>query len=225
MSEEMCMVPSVPLAMEETFTHWSRLVEITFGDERVVAVEQDPDSFVLGTTVWDSSKTLLKYVEQHASVFQRYTSICELGAGAGGLAGIAVAINNNGLSDVVMTDIGPVLPWLRKNVRANLTDKEAERVRIEQHAWYVLPLCSSARSVHWFTRAWVSVRLQGHASDEPERTIRYVSHYTMSRSSNHRYLRLRMWLQTASCVQTCCTRRTVCGRSCSRSSRFRTARR
>jgi predicted RNA methylase len=136
MAEEEALTPSEPLAMEETFTHWSRYVEVSFGAARVVAVEQDPDSFVLGTTVWDSSKTLLKFIEQHEETFRRFTSVCELGAGCGGLAGIACAINNRGLSDVVLTDIGPVLPWLRRNVRANLSDKEAERVRIEQHAWY-----------------------------------------------------------------------------------------
>lgn len=136
MAEEEALTPSEPLAMEETFTHWSRLVEVPFGDERVVSVEQDPDSFVLGTTVWDSSKTLLKFIEQRPEQFQRFSSVCELGAGCGGLAGIAFAINSRGLSDVVMTDVGPVLPWLRRNVRANLTAKESERVRIEQHAWY-----------------------------------------------------------------------------------------
>lgn len=140
MAEEESLTASEPLAMEETFTHWSRYVEITFGassSPRVIAVVQDPDSFVLGTTVWDSSKTLLKFIEQHSDTFRKFTSICELGAGCGGLAGIACAINNNGLSDVVMTDIGPVLPWLRRNVRSNLSVKESERVRIEQHAWCV----------------------------------------------------------------------------------------
>lgn len=135
MSEEESMTASEPLVMEETFTHWSRYVEIPYGADRVVAVVQDPDSFVLGTTVWDSSKTLLKFVEQHEELFRRFSSVCELGAGAGGLAGIACAIATGGLADVVMTDIGPVLPWLRRNVRANLSAKETERVRIEQHAW------------------------------------------------------------------------------------------
>lgn len=135
MAEEEALTPSEPLAMEEAFTHWARLVEVPFGQDRVVAVEQDPDSFVLGTTVWDSSKTLLKFIERRADSFRGFSRVCELGAGCGGLAGIACAINSRGLSDVVMTDIGPVLPWLRKNVRANLTAKEAERVRIEQHAW------------------------------------------------------------------------------------------
>ncbi|KAF1318163.1 Dimethyltransferase, partial [Globisporangium splendens] len=128
--------------MEDSFTHWSRYVEILLGESRVISVVQDPDSFVLGTTVWDSSKTLLKFIEQHAALFQAFSSICELGAGCGGLAGIACAINNNGLSDVVLTDIGPVLPWLRRNVRNNLTAKESERVRIEQHA------CCSQHPLH-----------------------------------------------------------------------------
>lgn len=151
MAEEESFTESEPLAMEDTFTHWSRYVEISYvpqskeqeqeeelgqePKERVLAVVQDPDSFVLGTTVWDSSKTMLKFIEQHAELFRKFTSICELGAGCGGLPGMACAINSEGLCDVVMTDIGPVLPWLRRNVRANLTAKESERVRIEQHAW------------------------------------------------------------------------------------------
>ncbi|RLN54414.1 hypothetical protein BBJ28_00007793 [Nothophytophthora sp. Chile5] len=134
MAEE-ALTPSETLAMEDAFTHWARYVEVPFGASRVVSVVQDPDSFVLGTTVWDSSKTLLKFVEQRAARFQRFSSICELGAGCGGLAGIASAIATGGLADVVLTDIGPVLPWLRRNVRENLTAKEVQRVRVEQHAW------------------------------------------------------------------------------------------
>ena len=136
MAEEEALVASEPLALEASFTHWARYLEITIGEARVIAVEQDPDSFVLGTTVWDSSKTLLKFIEQRAVTFQCFTSICELGAGCGGLAGIASAIVTGGMADVVLTDIGPVLPWLRRNVRANLTDKELQRVRVEQYAWY-----------------------------------------------------------------------------------------
>ncbi|KAF4043617.1 Lysine methyltransferase [Phytophthora infestans] len=134
MAEE-ALTTSEPLALESSFTHWARLVEVPIGEDRVVSVEQDPDSFVLGTTVWDSSKTLLKFIEQRPERFQRFSSICELGAGCGGLAGIASAIVTGGLADVVLTDIGPVLPWLRRNVRENLTDKELQRVRVEQHAW------------------------------------------------------------------------------------------
>jgi predicted RNA methylase len=135
MAEEESFTPSEPLAMEENFTHWSRFVEVPFGETRTIAVEQDPDSFILGTTVWDSSKTLLKFIEQHANIFQQFTSICELGAGCGGLAGISCAINNKGLSDVVMTDIAPVLPWLKQNVSANLSEKELERVQIKKYIW------------------------------------------------------------------------------------------
>lgn len=125
-----------PLALKASFTHWAQCVELTIGESRVISVEQDPDSFVLGTTVWDSSKTLLKFIEQRPEKFQRFTSICELGAGCGGLAGITCAIVTGSLADVVLTDIGPVVPWLRRNVRANLTDKELQRVRVEQYAWY-----------------------------------------------------------------------------------------
>ncbi|KAG7378988.1 hypothetical protein PHYBOEH_012076 [Phytophthora boehmeriae] len=135
MAEEEALTASETLALEDSFTHWARCVEVPLGEQRVVSVAQDPDSFVLGTTVWDSSKTLLKFIEQHADVFQRFSSICELGAGCGGLAGIASAIVTGGATDVVLTDIGPVLPWLRRNVRENLTDRELQRVRVEQHAW------------------------------------------------------------------------------------------
>ncbi|TMW62182.1 hypothetical protein Poli38472_009675 [Pythium oligandrum] len=140
MAEEEAMTESVPLAMEDNFTHWSRYVEVSYGDDgRVIAARQDPDSFVLGTTVWDSSKTMLKFIEQHEELFRKYTSICELGSGCGALAGIAAAINNRGLSDVVLTDIAPVLPWLKENVRTNLTASELERVRVEVHNWGTPP--------------------------------------------------------------------------------------
>ena len=125
-----------PLAHEAPFTHWARYVELPIGRaSRVVSVEQDPDSFVLGTTVWDSSKTLFQFIERHPERFEGLMSICELGAGCGGLAGIASTIVTHGLADVVLTDIGPVLPWLRRNVRANLTDQERQRVRVEQYMW------------------------------------------------------------------------------------------
>lgn len=120
----------------DSFTHWARCVEVPLCDGRVVSVAQDPDSPVLGTTVWDSSKTLLKFIEQRSVRFQSFSSICELGAGCGGLAGIASAIVTRGLAHVVLTDIGPVLPWLRRNVRENLTEKELQRLRVEQYAWY-----------------------------------------------------------------------------------------
>ncbi|KAJ0404647.1 hypothetical protein P43SY_009860 [Pythium insidiosum] len=139
MAEEEAMTESVPLAMEDTFTHWSRLVEVPFGESRVLAARQDPDSFVLGTTVWDSSKTMLKFIEQHSEQFQRFTSMCELGAGCGALAGLAFAINSRGLSDVVLTDIAPVMPWLKENVRNNLTPEEMERVRCEVYNWGTPP--------------------------------------------------------------------------------------
>ncbi|CAI5730181.1 unnamed protein product [Peronospora destructor] len=135
MAEEEALIASEPLEFEASFTHWDRYVEITIGESRVLSVEQDPDSFVLGTTVWDSSKTLFKFIEQRPERFQRFMSICELGAGCGGLAGIASAIATSGLADVVFTEIGPVLPWLRRNVRKNLTDKELQHVRVEQHDW------------------------------------------------------------------------------------------
>lgn len=106
---------------------------------RKIVVVQDPDSFVLGTTVWDASKTLLKYIEQHSQFFRGFSSICELGAGCGGLAGIACAINNRGLSTLVLTDITPVVPWLRENVHANLTLKERERMHIEVYDWGTPP--------------------------------------------------------------------------------------
>lgn len=47
---------------------------------------------------------------------------------------------------MVLTDIGPVLPWLRRNVRENLTDKELQRVRVEQHAWYEVALAANSCS-------------------------------------------------------------------------------
>ncbi len=61
--------------------------------------------------------------------------MCELGAGCG-LAGIAFAKLGY---HVMLTDIGPVLTWLRENVEANLSAAERNnRVYVEEYYWGTL---------------------------------------------------------------------------------------
>ncbi|KAF1775299.1 S-adenosyl-L-methionine-dependent methyltransferase [Phytophthora cactorum] len=132
MAEEEALTESEPLALESSFTHWARCVEVPIGDDRVVSVEQDPDSFVLGTTVWDSSKTLLKFMSNDpsgSSASRPSASSCNYywRTGRCGAYGHWA-----------------VLPWLRRNVRENLTDKELQRVRVLM-MFYGLSIIGAAR--------------------------------------------------------------------------------
>ncbi|KAJ6803457.1 protein N-lysine methyltransferase METTL21A isoform X2 [Iris pallida] len=82
---------------------------------------QDPNSKHLGTTVWDASVVLIKFLERNS----RKGRFCparlkgkrtiELGAGCG-LAGFGMALLG---SDVVSTDQVEVLPLLMRNVERN----------------------------------------------------------------------------------------------------------
>ncbi|ETV92218.1 hypothetical protein H310_13450 [Aphanomyces invadans] len=143
--------------MEENalgFTHWAGEVSYTFCGE-VITLVQDPSSHVLGSTVWDSAKCVIKYIEcnreRFAAMLQRsrpsrkakkahaastceskVVAVCELGAGLG-LAGIALAKLGFG---VVLTDVAPVMPWLRANVRANCTPAQLEtHVFVLEYGW------------------------------------------------------------------------------------------
>lgn len=85
---------------------------------------QDPSSYNLGTTVWDASVVLSKYIEReshHRSDFSKRRlsgkRVLELGAGAGGLVGITLAFLG---CEVTATDLQSVLPLLIKNTTTNL---------------------------------------------------------------------------------------------------------
>ncbi|OQR93241.1 dimethyladenosine transferase [Achlya hypogyna] len=123
-------------------THWADAIRFVFCGEPITLV-QDPKSSVLGSTVWDSSKVFMKFIEkqregrfalsvaQHKRKKERI-SVVELGAGCG-LAGISFAKLGY---DVVLTDVGPVLQWLQTNVETNFTEAESEgRVFVREYSW------------------------------------------------------------------------------------------
>lgn len=86
---------------------------------------QDPNSHNLGTTVWDASIVLAKYLEKNAKkgafskAHVQNKRAIELGAGISGLAGMCLALMG---ANVVMTDItSKVLDLLTQNVEYNLS--------------------------------------------------------------------------------------------------------
>ncbi|XP_076957569.1 uncharacterized protein LOC143633105 [Bidens hawaiensis] len=82
---------------------------------------QDPNSKHLGTTVWDASMVLVKYLEKNCRKGRFCPSklkgkrVIELGAGCG-VAGFGMALLG---CDVVSTDQVEVLPLLMRNVERN----------------------------------------------------------------------------------------------------------
>ncbi|XP_071711661.1 uncharacterized protein [Rutidosis leptorrhynchoides] len=82
---------------------------------------QDPNSKHLGTTVWDASMVLVKYLEKNCRKGRFCPSklkgkrVIELGAGCG-VAGFGLALLG---CDVVSTDQVEVLPLLMRNVERN----------------------------------------------------------------------------------------------------------
>ncbi|KAM3399051.1 protein N-lysine methyltransferase METTL21A [Capsicum galapagoense] len=82
---------------------------------------QDPNSKHLGTTVWDASMVLVKFLERNCRKGRfspsklRGKRVVELGAGCG-VAGFGMALLG---CDVVSTDQTEVLPLLLRNVERN----------------------------------------------------------------------------------------------------------
>lgn len=73
-----------------------------------------------GTTCWDASLVLAKYIERNLSSSLVGKCVVELGSGISGLPGMACALL--GASHVLLTDIdGPVLGLLRTNVARNVS--------------------------------------------------------------------------------------------------------
>lgn len=86
-----------------------------------IVLRQDPCSRNLGTTVWDASIVLAKYVEKNFSGKSRVRgkTVVELGAGVSGLVGMCFALVG---AEVTLTDItDAVLDTLRHNVEYNLS--------------------------------------------------------------------------------------------------------
>lgn len=82
---------------------------------------QDPNSKHLGTTVWDASMVLVKFLERNCRKGRfspsklRGKRVIELGAGCG-VAGFGMALLG---CDVISTDQTEVLPLLMRNVERN----------------------------------------------------------------------------------------------------------
>lgn len=119
--------------LERWNTHFSKTVEQElFGITLQLA--QDPSSNNLGTTVWDASIVLAKYIEKNSRrgdfsrAKVRGRRVLELGAGMG-LAGMALALLG---CDVEFTDIGDVLTLLRHNVEQNVSPAA---LKLKDAAW------------------------------------------------------------------------------------------
>uniref|UniRef100_A0A5B7CF31 Uncharacterized protein n=1 Tax=Davidia involucrata TaxID=16924 RepID=A0A5B7CF31_DAVIN len=107
----------------------SPVIELRVRDA-LLKIQQDNGSMHVGTTVWPCSLILVKFVERWhpltyaASAPNPYATLLdfrnkravELGAGCG-VAGMGLYLL--GLNDVVLTDIAPVMPALKHNLKRN----------------------------------------------------------------------------------------------------------
>lgn len=97
--------------------------------ETLLSIQQDNGSMHVGTSVWPCSLVLVKFAERwdplkHAAVDNPYKDLLnftnkrgiELGAGCGAAA---MGLYLLGLHDVVLTDIAPVMPALKHNLKRN----------------------------------------------------------------------------------------------------------
>lgn len=115
------------------------------GNIVTLSFQQDNNSIHVGTSVWPCSLLLVKFIEQtlnpsnqnpnpnYTSLFRNLPSkrAIELGSGCG-VAGMGLMLL--GLSDILLTDISPVLPALKHNVKRN-RDKFAKSPKYQQLYW------------------------------------------------------------------------------------------
>ncbi|KAL9458241.1 hypothetical protein AB3S75_007162 [Citrus x aurantiifolia] len=107
----------------------SPVIELPIRDA-LLSIQQDNGSMHVGTSVWPCSLVLAKFVERWAPLPNTATNpyshlldfhptrrrAIELGAGCGA-AGMAFYLL--GLADIVLTDISPVMPALKHNLKRN----------------------------------------------------------------------------------------------------------
>ncbi|XP_076951281.1 uncharacterized protein LOC143624555 [Bidens hawaiensis] len=108
------------------FTEWPA-IELRVGESRL-SFQQDNGSMHVGTTVWPCSLVLVKFIERWRSrtnnnnnPYQTLTDFTnkravELGTGCGVAA---MGLYLLGLKDVILTDIPPVMPALKHNLKRN----------------------------------------------------------------------------------------------------------
>ncbi|KAL5998835.1 hypothetical protein ACLOJK_009783 [Asimina triloba] len=110
------------------FKDWP-VIELEVGNARL-SFEQDNGSMHVGTSVWSCSLVLAKFVDRwiptspappnpnpyaHLLQFPNKRGI-ELGAGCGPTG---MALSLLGLTDILLTDIAPVMPALKRNLKRN----------------------------------------------------------------------------------------------------------
>lgn len=111
--------------------------QIQVADQTLVIHELDDVSdsttgrALTGSWVWDSALVLSNWMATQGAVHFHFQdkSVLELGAGAG-LPGLTAA--RLGASRVVLTDMGPLLPGLLRNVEAN---GHGDRVEARELVW------------------------------------------------------------------------------------------
>lgn len=102
----------------------SPVIELPVG-RAVLSFQQDNGSLHVGTSVWPCSLVLVKFCERWSTPdpnpysqllnFQSKRAI-EIGTGCG-VAGMGLYLL--GLNDIVLTDISPVMPALKRNLKRN----------------------------------------------------------------------------------------------------------
>ena len=94
--------------MDERFNDTDTRVYKAILFERELHIVQDPTSGDLGLSIWDASVVLAKYVEHNKNRMSKFVGrkVLELGAGIGGLCGIAFALL--GASEVYLSDLPQV---------------------------------------------------------------------------------------------------------------------
>ncbi|CAN0379623.1 unnamed protein product [Ectocarpus fasciculatus] len=106
-------------------THHSHVVPIEVCGTQL-NIAQDPTSDNLGTTIWDASVILVRYMERNPQLYSRRKlegkRVLELGAGCG-LAGMYFALQG---AHVTFTDLIEVVPLLQRNVTMNLGGQAVE---------------------------------------------------------------------------------------------------
>eukprot|EP00752_Nemacystus_decipiens_P016329 g14604.t1 len=109
-------------------THHSHVVPIEVCGHQL-NIAQDPTSDNLGTTIWDASVILVRYMERNPQLYSRRKlegkRVLELGAGCG-LAGMFFALQG---AHVTFTDLIEVVPLLQRNVTMNLGGQAVEHAR------------------------------------------------------------------------------------------------